>query len=129
MGQRVFTASNGTPELVEEAPLVCAVLGEDLQKYLFESLPSDEDGFERIGFEHCVDNKGLPGHRYMEGCFHAVPGQHGQTVPSIPPRWGCPLDRKPAPLQLSAFCAAFRQVNMEMLSSLQRTLEGISKRQ
>jgi len=126
MGQRV---SRGTPELVEEAPLLCAALGEDLQNYLFESLPSDGDDFERKGFEHCVDIKGLPGHRYMEGYFHAVPGHHGQTVPSIHPRWGYPMDRQPAPLQLLAFCAAFRQVNEEMLCSLQRALERISKRQ
>eukprot|EP00419_Tripos_fusus_P010111 CAMPEP_0172662748 /NCGR_PEP_ID=MMETSP1074-20121228/5530_1 /TAXON_ID=2916 /ORGANISM="Ceratium fusus, Strain PA161109" /LENGTH=313 /DNA_ID=CAMNT_0013478681 /DNA_START=28 /DNA_END=969 /DNA_ORIENTATION=+ len=128
MGQSVVTVSSGTADLVEEAPLLCAVLGEDLQNYLFECLPSDEDGFERNGFEHCVDIKGLPGHKYMEGYFHAMPGRHEQTVPSVHPRWGCPLDRRPAPLQLSAFCAAFRQVNAEMLCSLQRTVERISKR-
>jgi len=130
MGQRMFIGSASAPGLVEEAPLLCAVLGDDLQRYLFECLPSDEDGLQGMGFEHCVDVKSLTGHRYMEGYFHAVAGHHEQAVPSIHPRWGCPLDRRPAPLQLSAFCDAFRQVNKEMLCSLQRTLERcISKKQ
>lgn len=112
-------------ERVRRPPIVATVLSDEVRQLLLDSLPSDKKGVATIGFEEHQDCPQCPGHKYMEGYFHAVAGSHNQTVASIHPRYGCELDRRPAPLPLAAFCEALRRANAKGLSDLEKALAGM----
>jgi len=75
-----------------------------------------------LGFETHVDHPSCPGHRYMEGYFHAVYDSGHDYVESIHPRYGCALKRRPAPAMLLGFCEAFRCVNAKLFDQLKQDL-------
>jgi len=113
-----------SPALPDKAPVVGLVLPEDLRRVLLASLPTEKPDLEDLGFESCVDHPQNPGHQYLEGYFHAVPGAHDRAVDSIHPRRGHELLRRPAPLPLAAFCEAFRRVNAPLFAALEQELAG-----
>jgi len=121
MGQVLALRS---PALPDAAPVVGLALPEDLRRFLLASLPTEKPDLENFGFESHVDHAQVPGHRYLEGYFHAVPGAHDRAVDSIHPRRGHELSRRPAPLPLSAFCEAFRRVNAPLFAALEQELAG-----
>ncbi|CAK0838409.1 unnamed protein product, partial [Prorocentrum cordatum] len=80
MGQVLALRS---PALPDAAPVVGLALPEDLRRFLLASLPTEKPDLENSGFESHVDHAQVPGHRYLEGYFHAVPGAHDRAVDSI----------------------------------------------
>jgi len=119
MGQRWASAPRPLPDA---APIVRGALPEDLRLLLLGSLPADENGLEAMGFDRLVDHPQRPGHRYMEGYFHALPGFHAQAVCAVHPREAREHQRPPAPEPRAAFCEAFRRANSRLFSGLQREL-------
>lgn len=118
MGQ----ALNFQVTLPEAAPILETSLCEDLRLFLLASLPEDETGFAKIGFETHVDHPLRPGHQYMEGYFHALASASDQPTESIHPRFGHQYLRKPAPRPFMAFCEAIRRANQHFFDVLERDL-------
>mmetsp|Transcript_59907 Transcript_59907/g.151746 ORF Transcript_59907/g.151746 Transcript_59907/m.151746 type:complete len:291 (+) Transcript_59907:85-957(+) len=112
----------GAARTLEAVPIVSSKLDPDLQRLLLGSLPDDRPSLEALGFEVCEDHPNRPGHRYLEGYFHAVPGAHSTCVDSIHPRYGAELARNPAPLPLAAFCEGVRRANAPLILALQKEL-------
>mmetsp|Transcript_6344 Transcript_6344/g.10735 ORF Transcript_6344/g.10735 Transcript_6344/m.10735 type:complete len:302 (+) Transcript_6344:58-963(+) len=120
MGQSLqWAAAAKVPEVV---PIIKSDMAEDVRCLLLESLPDDAESLKELGFEQCVDNPQRPGHKYMEGYFHAVHESYGHHVDSIHPRWGYSLPRRPAPLPLLAFCEALRRGNASLFARLEKEL-------
>eukprot|EP00746_Dinoflagellata_sp_MGD_P014483 gnl/MRDRNA2_/MRDRNA2_131764_c0_seq1.p1 gnl/MRDRNA2_/MRDRNA2_131764_c0~~gnl/MRDRNA2_/MRDRNA2_131764_c0_seq1.p1 ORF type:complete len:299 (-),score=26.23 gnl/MRDRNA2_/MRDRNA2_131764_c0_seq1:107-1003(-) len=108
--------------LQSEVPLVASKMAEDVRQYILHSLPDDVNELAKFGFERCVDHKKCLGHQYMEGYFHAIYNFAHDNVPSMHPRRGIELSRRPAPLELLAFCEATRRENCASFNELARAL-------
>lgn len=105
-----------------EVPVVASNMAENVRQFILRSLPDDENELEKFGFEWCVDHKKSLGHQYMEGYFHAIRTSAHDDVPSVHPRRGFELLRRPAPLELLAFCEATRRENSASFNRLARAL-------
>mmetsp|Transcript_604 Transcript_604/g.1238 ORF Transcript_604/g.1238 Transcript_604/m.1238 type:complete len:290 (+) Transcript_604:53-922(+) len=123
MGQALHAQQEVAPESCQDgAPIVPLVLEEPLRQYLADCFPDTEDGLLQMGFQRWVDAHERSEHHYVEGYFHAVPGQYGKEVPSVHPRCGSELLRQSAPEAVYAFCEAVRRVNASKFDALTKDL-------
>lgn len=109
-----------------EVPVVALHLDEDLRGFILGALPCNEEtALERFGFEQCVDHRNCLEHKYLEGYFHGLGSFARAAVPSMHPRYGTSLSRRPAPLELLAFCEATRRVNVAFFNQLCKDLAKV----
>lgn len=97
-------------------------LSTDLLEFLFEDLASDVEALLASGFQSCVDHPQLPGHHYLEGYFHTLPGDLPVESPNV--RSGVPSATPPAPRRLRAFAEALRRRNRRLLEDLAEQCPG-----
>lgn len=99
---------------------------DDVMEYLAECPVFNLDCGEELlshGFSKCVDYPHIPNHIYYEGYWHALRGSVAPFM-GLNPRTGRETLKPSAPLQVSAFIEAFREINAtiwnEILDSLPR---------
>ena len=92
---------------------------------LLEWIKEDEDLYtcqgddipqigEKWKFERCVDQRHIPDHVYYEGYGHAL--ESSDTINSMNPRWGNPMDKHRGPKRVVAFIRCFKELNADWIS-------------
>ncbi|CAE7042276.1 DDX47 [Symbiodinium sp. CCMP2456] len=96
-------------------------LSQEVLQHLFEDalcgdVSGDVQRMHDLGFAPCVDHPNLPGHHYLEGYFHTLPG--AEPFPSVNPRCGRDMLKPAASLRLRAFAEGVRRANSEFLARM-----------
>eukprot|EP00439_Symbiodinium_sp_Y106_P057779 s4539_g8.t1 len=96
-------------------------LSQEVLQHLFEDalccdVSGDVQRMHDLGFVQCVDHPNLPGHHYLEGYFHTLPG--AEPFPSVNPRCGGDMLKPAASLRLRAFAEGVRRANAGFLARM-----------